>query len=649
MEAQSLSTCNQCGKKFRRKAHLLRHQQQHSGDRPYSCRFCAKTFKRSDVLRDHFSRCESRGTSAIPSSLERGRKRHACNECSRLKVKCDNNVPCRKCQEFGRTCVKSRSAAISSPETPGSTTVAQDMGGSDRNSIGFLLNRPSDADFIREFPKDVTLSPQPHSASSARFSQLVALRNGYEPVGAMSSTSVPPYDEYGQSMGPDIDVFLRNLEFDNFERQTHNYDMRGDNILMMPGPDGLLDPNAMEPRAFEIREKLVYSAQTLHQANMLPKELVDAIGTVTGVNMLKWIKLYFKHWHHHGPIVHEPTFNSCTSAIPLVLALMSLGGMYSADESDIAQLRLLLDIVEHYIYSVPSISDEYDLPDRTYIRPGEGAPLEWQRCQLEELQGAYLICILQYWTGNTIARTRIRQQRFTRVVAIMHHLEMQTAQHSPNYVINDQQSFNYWILKESYIRTATIATMLDNAFGVFNNVSPRFQWAEIDLAFPSDDQFFKIANYEQLIIAQRFPSRKMKIKDAFMSLFTSAQSADYNLRVLKEGHLTALDLQMLIHFLYTHIWGSLYNNPLLHLPQQSLSTVVSPFKIAMLNWKTIWDDTRSRFPESEWNKLGFQRTAETCYDTVMMLVNVWERKGGRFPPMPSDCAKGDHLKRLLSY
>ena len=191
--------------------------------------------------------------------------------------------------------------------------------------------------------------------------------------------------------------------------------------------------------------------------------------------------------------------------------------------------------------------------------------------------------------------------------------------------------------------------MLDNALGIFNNMSPRFQWAEIDLSFPSDDRFFKLANYDQLSASQQFPVRKMKIKDAFLSLFTPPETADYNLRVLRDGHLTALDMQMLIHFLYTQIWTALFTNPLLSLPHVHLSSVVQPFKIAMQNWKTIWDETRSLVPESEWNKLGFQRTAETYYDTVMMIVDVWERKGGRFPPMKSDCEKGDHLKRLLSY
>ena len=69
----------------------------------------------------------------------------------------------------------------------------------------------------------------------------------------------------------------------------------------------------------------------------------------------------------------------------------------------------------------------------------------------------------------------------------------------------------------------------------------------------------------------------------------------------------------------------------------------------MRNWKIIWDEIRSSAPESEWNKLGFQRMAETYYDAVKAIVVVFEKNQGIFPPIPSDCEKGKHLKRLLSY
>jgi hypothetical protein len=84
----------------------------------------------------------------------------------------------------------------------------------------------------------------------------------------------------------------------------------------------------------------------------------------------------------------------------------------------VAKLKLLLDIIEHYVYSIPGLNDEYDLPGRTYVRQGEDSSLEWQQYQLQELQGAYLMIVLQYWTGNTIARARVRQQRFPRIVAV---------------------------------------------------------------------------------------------------------------------------------------------------------------------------------------------------------------------------------------
>merc|ERR1711964_427468 len=114
-----------------------------------------------------------------------------------------------------------------------------------------------------------------------------------------------------------------------------------------------------------------------------------------------------------------------------------------------------------------------------------------QQYQLEELQGAYLMIVLQYWTGNPTARTRVRQQRFPKVVHIFHLLDVLTMQHSPALLINDQTSFRTWIRKESFIRTATMAVMLDHAFGIFNNVSPHFQWAEIDLPFQATTHFSK--------------------------------------------------------------------------------------------------------------------------------------------------------------
>ena len=89
--------------------------------------------------------------------------------------------------------------------------------------------------------------------------------------------------------------------------------------------------------------------------------------------------------------------------------------------------------------------------------------------------------------------------------------------------------------------------MLDNAFGIFNNVSPRFQWAEIDLTFPSDDRYFGVATYDELMANSLFPIRKMKIKDAFLVLFSPSDKVEEGLTFLRSGNLTALDMQMLIH------------------------------------------------------------------------------------------------------
>jgi hypothetical protein len=71
----------------------------------------------------------------------------------------------------------------------------------------------------------------------------------------------------------------------------------------------------------------------------------------------------------------------------------------------------------------------------------------------------------------------------------------------------------------------------------------------------------------------------------------------------------------------------------------------------MRNWKVLWDEIKSSSPENEWNKLGFQRTAETYFDAVREVAEVFEKKGGSgvVGVVPSDCEKGSHLKRILSF
>lgn len=101
--------------------------------------------------------------------------------------------------------------------------------------------------------------------------------------------------------------------------------------------------------------------------------------------------------------------------------------------------------------------------------------------------------------------------------------------------------------------------------------------------------------------------------------------------------------------IYTHAWASTFSNPLVLLPFTNIHALVQPFKIAMHNWKVLWDEIKSAAGEKEWNKLGFQRTAETYYDAVQAILQVFEKRQGRFPPIPSDCEKGGHLKRLLSF
>lgn len=173
---------------------------------------------------------------------------------------------------------------------------------------------------MREFPKSTTLSP---STKEDDFAGTIP------DFSSPTTTSAPPAGLYnGYTQLGDLNHILSHLEFEKFEQDTHNIQVPGENMMLWQEPQiSYLHSSALEQRALDIKEKLRFVAEVQNSPNLPSKEVMEAIDRINSNSVSAWITLYFRHWHKHAPIVHEATFNSCTAALPLVLALMALGGM----------------------------------------------------------------------------------------------------------------------------------------------------------------------------------------------------------------------------------------------------------------------------------------------------------------------------------
>lgn len=412
----------------------------------------------SDVLRDHFQRCERRGNAAIPAQEERGRKRHACDRCARSKVRCDLETPCKRCRDVGRVCVKSRvrggsSSAESSPS---------DITSSDRSSINFLLNYSNETDFFNRFPESKTRDSSPIRDMLPFVEDPTLVDNTYVPLltdPAITGVTgggfefmenfFAPYSNYTG------DSFMNDLEFGAFNPSSnwHSPSLElEDPILYGVSTAGTSYWEVLESRAAEIRAGLSQEAERFLLSGNCDAATLRAIDMVTGEKLDSCVRRYFKHWHKHGPFLHEKSFDARHVAMPLLLAVFAVGGMYSKNASDVEQVRSLLDLIEYHVYT-NLLPDEYKLLQQQNSASAGGDFYDsLLQNDIEVMQGAYLLIVLQVWTGNTPARKRARHQNFSRVVAMARNLRMTSVHHEPDFVIVDQASFQKWVRRESLLR-----------------------------------------------------------------------------------------------------------------------------------------------------------------------------------------------------
>ncbi|KAE8444827.1 hypothetical protein EG329_014182 [Mollisiaceae sp. DMI_Dod_QoI] len=661
--------CSVCNKKFSRTDHLKRHQLRHSGVKPYACIFCKDAFTRSDNLRDHYPSCSQRKNRQIPEAARGGRRSHACDSCTAMKLGCDGNNPCKTCRHKKIECkfsrLQSKGLVIRqesvlqesnlrrsnnlqkvAPKLDSDSTPT-----SDRGSINFLLNSGT-ASFI-----DCFRFPSSHERRN-----LFNFRNNQKS---------PECSEVVDMFGNNSDNGSAFSDF--FEDESIDWSLfEEENLLKFlstpmtdihsfgsaPAVTNLPPPIEWEPASVQsaaIIQGIMESTSTLHftiQEQTQVSQNLNYFFTPSKID--KFVAHYFEFWHPHCPILHQPSISIHTTPIPLLAAMIVMGSMFSSDDRDVNMGKMLLDLVEHYVYSIDDLTEASEIR-QMFRAPPNSAPdmLTMSMLAFQHLQAAYVIVCVQFWAGNLVARRRAADSRFAVVVKIARRFGLAKVRHE----LEDSLDEHLWILKEGRIRFVNTITLLDCAFLFFANFPMRVSFSEMKFELPCEEQIW--ASSHPFAERNFTPNRNITLFEAFQSLFGQSKGAPVPVSTNKGNPfgLNPTDMFILIHLVYVYAHTQITQYPSsfprspsgsgtstpANQPDLQTDSNITMIKGALSRWRSLWINIRSSIPSTSWDKLGFFRNGFNYWLVIQLLIN---NKGSADILMGMEVGCEDALKQL---
>jgi hypothetical protein len=219
---------------------------------------------------------------------------------------------------------------------------------------------------------------------------------------------------------PPLEGFNFDSFFGGFETLTFgSYPLHSDLSQIHDPGSGVLSQTAihLEPVAYEIKQHLVDTAvrlATSYPENQYMTTLSPAINAVTNFELEHCLMLYFSNYHRHCPFLHRPTFQPTLVPVPLLLSIATLGAMYSPDPNKVTTWKALLDVIEAFVFDQPGLRDEY----LGSVNLAEAENEDKLNFQFQVFQAAYLVVVIQYFSGNLAARRRARRQRFAKILSV---------------------------------------------------------------------------------------------------------------------------------------------------------------------------------------------------------------------------------------
>lgn len=119
------------------------------------------------------------------------------------------------------------------------------------------------------------------------------------------------------------------------------------------------------------------------------------------------IARYFEFWHRNCRILHRHSLVASSIRPSLLLSMLFLGAMYSADDMEREMANAVVAYAEYYIFS-----------EELFCQSNPLSPMNDGEADFQIVQAGMLMVIVQFWAGDDIAKRRASTSRFNQVVEV---------------------------------------------------------------------------------------------------------------------------------------------------------------------------------------------------------------------------------------
>ncbi|KAE8141313.1 hypothetical protein BDV38DRAFT_296828 [Aspergillus pseudotamarii] len=511
-----------------------------------------------DVLRRHFRSCKRIGSNPTPSKGKKGRKRKACDACVESRTQCDGELPCETCLQRGLKCTLSRKG-----EQNGKARHNQDE-----------REKPEDSD-INRMPVRFLLN-YTNPASRRLYDVQQMLVGCDKDQGKYASFGKAEMCNFDSTTEQWMGLFYLFIDTAALEKSDH------DESLMY----GLADTVELSHTVSRILGLMKHALKS--QFNNKGQFTMKEAGTFfSPTNITLFIKAFFEHSYKNTRFIHKASFNVHTSSAQLLLA-MALMGAICVSSQDASSAEGYSDVAEHLIFDGSEFGQVLNTDDPSLTK-----------ANMEILQAAMLIAVIQESRDDATIKRRIRVQRFPALVCAARTLRLTQ---TTNDAVGDTGSFKLdrYFYKESLVRAMAWLYLMDSHLVIYYRNPPQFKVAEACFGLPQDEELYDTMDPSIWVNASQNATSHaptITLKSVIQRLM---ERDDTRFEELLSQPCTLFGLFLVL--------GSLH---CMFFDLQALGTCVDlsgPFgslDVALDRWKKMWDVTYTTARPSDMRQSGF--------------------------------------------